>query len=294
MMIKKWTIAMLSSVFLILHLTSMPGYAAADISGSAAMINSGQIINGRVLVPLRAVSENLGANLEWFQGDKLIKIKHGTSTIWLAANFRRVIVVAPPTLENPDLPNRTYIDLDAATQVIKGTTYVPLRFVSQSLGATVAWDQQHKRATVTLGGKGLVVSMEQPSVDISDKAQITGARLKLLSDQLNQASDISSIKDVTTYFQPYFTDKLIKFIVQNKGLDTAGTYGAPVTSPLYISKTSATFSQSVILGNGLTGEDQYVEDRVITLKFTNGVWKVDNVSKEFRVLITGFSDYQPQ
>ncbi|MFD2880974.1 stalk domain-containing protein [Paenibacillus rhizoplanae] len=87
-----------------------------------------------------------------------------------------------------------YVDLDTATQVIKETTYVPLRFVSQSLGATVVWNQLSKQATVTVGNKGLVVNMEPPSVQIPEKNKISEARLKLLSDKLNQVSNVSSIK----------------------------------------------------------------------------------------------------
>ncbi|MNO31501.1 hypothetical protein D3C76_214760 [compost metagenome] len=293
-MIKKWTISLLSSVLLLLPLTSVPSNAAE--APTSTTINNGQTNNGRVLVPLRAISENLGASLEWFQTDKVVKIKNGNSTIWLAANFKRVIIETTQSFETSETPSREYIDLDTATQVIKGTTYVPLRFVSQSLGATVVWDQQSKRATVKLGTKGLVVNMEDPSNQISEKNKITDSQLKLLSDKLNQASasNVTSIKNVSSYFKPYFTDRLIKSIAQNEGLNTAGTYEMPTTSPVYTRNKSATLSQSVIVANGLTGEDQYAEDRIITLILTNGVWKVDSVSKESRVLISGFSDYHPQ
>lgn len=291
-MMKKLTISLFASALLVLPVIPVLSFAA-DTS-KPTIINNGQINNGRVLIPLRAVSENLGASVEWFQAEKEVKIKNGDSTIWLAANFKRAIIESPPTTDNPDIPHREYIDLDTATQVIKGTTYVPLRFVGQSLGANVLWNQQSKQATMTLGGKGLVVNMEQPSIQISDKQKVMDPRLKLLSDKLNQAADVSSIKNISSYFKPYFTDKLIKSIVQNKGLNTASTYEAPASSPVYINKTSATLSQSVILANGLTGDDQYAEDRTITLVFTNGVWKVDSVSKGSRVLISGFSDFQPQ
>lgn len=288
---KKWLIALLSSVILVLPVTSVPSFAA-EVPASST-INNGLIINGRVLVPLRAVTENLGASLEWFQADKVVKIKNDKSTIWLAANFNRVIIESAPSPDTPDTKTREYIDLDMATQVIKGTAYVPLHFVGQSLGASVAWDQLSKQATVTLGVKELVVKMENSSIQIPESNKITNSRLEILSEKLNQASNVLLIKNVNTLFQPYFTDRLIKSIVQNKGLDTAGTYETPVTSPVYSSITSATFSQSVVLANGLTGEDQYAEDRTITLKFTDGVWKVDSISKGFRVLIAGFSDWRP-
>lgn len=57
-MIKKWTIALLSSAFLMLPLTTGSSYAAEALTSTT--INNGQINNGRVLIPLRAVSENIG------------------------------------------------------------------------------------------------------------------------------------------------------------------------------------------------------------------------------------------
>lgn len=69
--------------------------------------------------------------------------------------------------------------------------------------------------------------------------KITDARLKVLSEKLNEAGNTASLKNVSAHFKPYFTDKLIKSIVQNKGLGTVNTYTAPVTLPEYISQTKA-------------------------------------------------------
>ncbi|WP_339321511.1 copper amine oxidase N-terminal domain-containing protein [Paenibacillus sp. FSL W8-0194] len=289
-MLKKWTASVLAFALFALPMTSVPIYAA-DAS-KEVIINNGQINSGRVLIPLRAVSENLGANVKWSQENKEVKIQKGDSTIRLAANFKGAIVETPPTAEFPNTPHREYISLDTATQIMKGTTYVPLGFVSQSLGASVTWDNKAKKASVVLDGKHIIINMDQPSVQIPEKQKITDARLKVLSEKLNEAGNTASLKNVSAHFKPYFTDKLIKSVVQNKGLGTENTYTAPITLPEYISQTKALLSQSVILANGLMGEDQYIEDRSITLVFTNGVWKVDNVSRGSRTLITGYAFYE--
>ncbi|WP_195574302.1 stalk domain-containing protein [Paenibacillus sp. 1001270B_150601_E10] len=291
-MFEKWAACLLTSILTALTITSMPIFAA---EAKEVSIHNGQMNNGRILVPLRAVSENLGVGVRWFPAEKEVKMTNGDSTIWLAANFKRAIIETPPTAENPDIPHREYMELDTATQVINGTTYVPLRFVSQSIGATITWDEKVEQANVTLDGKRLIINIAEPSITIPEKQRITDTRLKLLSDTLNEASNsnILSIKNIPAYFKPYFTDRLIQSIVANKGLETVSTYGTPITLLEYTSKTSANLSQSVILGNGLTAEDQYVEDRSITLVFTDGMWKVDRVSRDFRILIYGFADELP-
>lgn len=117
---KKWLIALLSSVILVLPVTSVPSFAA-EVPASST-INNGLIINGRVLVPLRAVTENLGASLGWFQADKVVKIKNDKSTIWLTTNFNRVLIETTPLPDTPDTPTREYIDLDTATQKVESVS----------------------------------------------------------------------------------------------------------------------------------------------------------------------------
>ncbi|MBT2292833.1 copper amine oxidase N-terminal domain-containing protein [Paenibacillus albidus] len=277
-MFKKLSLTLVAAAMLVLPALSVPSSAASQGETMA----SGQLLNNRVLIPLRTVSQHLGAGVEWSQQEKIVSINKGDSKILLAANFKRALVYALPV----DPSNVKKIDLDAPAQVIQGTTYVPLRFVSQSLGANVGWNQQTKQATITVGTKKILVNMEQPTVSLSSKQRITDARLNLLSKKLNEAVDVSSIKNVSTHFKPYFTDKFIKSINQNK--EKSAKYETPITSVEYTSKTTATLSESVIVANGLTAEDQYVEDRTAYLVYTGGVWKVDRVSHTIRVIPTGF------
>ncbi|GIO30216.1 MULTISPECIES: stalk domain-containing protein [Paenibacillus] len=287
-MLKKWTACLLASALLAMPMTSVTSFAAKNVIKDVTVFN-GQIHNGRVLVPLRVVSENLGAEVEWFQQAKELKVVNGNTIIRLGANFDIAIVETPPPADDPAAPPRKYIELGTAMQIIKGTTYVPLAFVGQSLGANVTWNNDSKQATVTLNGKQLFIHMEQPAVNIPEQQKIPEARLKALSDKLNEAATLTASRNAKTHFKPYFTEKLIQSMIQKKGLGTANTYATPITLPEYISPTKAVLSQSVVLANGLTGEDQYIEDRTIALVYTKGVWKVDNVSTNGRVVTAGFA-----
>ncbi len=87
------------------------------------------IQDGRTLVPLRTIFEELGATVEWEAGTQTIKARRGETELSLqvgnheaTVNGQRVILEVPPRLQ-------------------KGRTLVPLRFVSEALGAEVEWNQ---------------------------------------------------------------------------------------------------------------------------------------------------------
>ncbi|MEK0313692.1 stalk domain-containing protein [Cohnella sp. 56] len=56
------------------------------------------------------------------------------------------------------------VALDIAPLVLDGTTYLPLRFVSDALGGQIAWEGQSKRATVLGGGKLLELWADKPEL----------------------------------------------------------------------------------------------------------------------------------
>ncbi|MFF2019933.1 hypothetical protein [Paenibacillus sp. NPDC058177] len=136
------------------------------------------------------------------------------------------------------------------------------------------------------------MNMEPSSISVPSSQQITDARLTLLSQKLNDVVILYSIKNLTALFKPYFTEYLIRSISQNN-LEHSTKYEAPITSLEYTSRTKATLSQSIIIGNGLAAEDQYIEDRIAQLVYTGGVWKVDRVDYAIRVLPAGFGVYNP-
>jgi hypothetical protein len=55
-----------------------------------------------------------------------------------------------------------------------------------------------------------------------------------------------------------------------------------VTSAYYTSSTTAMLSQSAATGYDIFEESHYIMDRLTTLVYTGGVWKVDKVSTTSR------------
>ncbi len=90
------------------------------------------IVNGNTLVPMRAIFEKLGAEVLWNAGDQSVTANKGATSVWLQIdNSSAKIKGQDQTLE-------------AAPRIVNGNTLVPLRFVSEALGANVHWDDNKK------------------------------------------------------------------------------------------------------------------------------------------------------
>lgn len=99
-------------------------------------IDSGLNVKGRSLLPMRTLFESLGATIDWNQKTKTVTAKKDQTTIVLTIGEKKAKV------------NGKIIQIDVPAQVIEGSTYVPVRFVTESLGAKVEWDSKLNRATV--------------------------------------------------------------------------------------------------------------------------------------------------
>ena len=86
------------------------------------------IQSGRTLVPMRAIFEALGAEVEW---DPATRTAIGTRD--------GVEVRIPIDSRQPTVNNQIRI-IDVPAQIIQNRTFVPLRFVGEALGEDVGWD----------------------------------------------------------------------------------------------------------------------------------------------------------
>jgi hypothetical protein len=100
------------------------------------------MVGGRVMIPLRGVVERLGGNIKY---DPTSKVITGAQPN-LEKQFR--LRVGNPAA----LLNGKEMSLDTPPRVIRGVTYVPLRFVSEAMGADVRWDAGKRLVTIMADG----------------------------------------------------------------------------------------------------------------------------------------------
>lgn len=92
--------------------------------------------NGRTLVPVRAIFESMGATVEW---------DGATQTVTGTAKDRIIELIIGKKIA---LVNDKEVELDVPAKIINGSTMVPARFVAESLGAQVDWDNNTKSVLV--------------------------------------------------------------------------------------------------------------------------------------------------
>ncbi len=90
------------------------------------------IVNGRTLVPLRAIFEALGADVSWNDATKTVTANKQDTTVLLTINKSDMYI------------NNRAISLDVAPALIGGRTLVPVRAVSEAFDCDVKWDDATK------------------------------------------------------------------------------------------------------------------------------------------------------
>ena len=95
------------------------------------------IVNDRVLVPMRAIFEAMGANVDW------------------ESNTRTAVAIKPEVRVEMRIDskifmrNGAYVLCDVEARIINDRTMIPTRAFAESVGATVDWDHANRTVIIT-------------------------------------------------------------------------------------------------------------------------------------------------
>ena len=135
-------------------LSAVPAHAAEDISvyvdGVKLYFDQPPVIqNDRTLVPMRAIFEALGAEVEWVPEEKRVNAFWGKDSLdlWIGNNVMKT-------------GGGLTITLDVPAQIINSRTMVPLRAVSEAMDAVVEWSPMDRSVYINSYVKGLTVDSE--------------------------------------------------------------------------------------------------------------------------------------
>ncbi|HET6946868.1 MAG TPA: stalk domain-containing protein [bacterium] len=119
------------------------GAVRVFVDGSPVAFDQPPVIQGsRVLVPLRGIFEQMGATVEWRPQTRTVLAARASTLVELQIGSRIARVDGRP------------VTLDVPAAIIGARTLVPLRFISESLGATVTWQPETRTVLITSGTGG--------------------------------------------------------------------------------------------------------------------------------------------
>ena len=100
------------------------------------------IESGRTLVPVRFISENLDSIVDWFKEEKKVVI----TTKEEGTEIKKVeLIIGSDIAKLYDKDENVKEEkLDAAAKIVNGRTFIPVRFISESLGTEVGWDKENR------------------------------------------------------------------------------------------------------------------------------------------------------
>jgi hypothetical protein len=117
------------------------------------------MVNGRVMVPVRGVFEHIGAIVTWDSYNRTVHATHDGHHVSLIANSYTATV------------DGRLVNLDTPATMRSGRVLVPLRFISESLGAGVEWLEASRTVAITTavtappyGGNYTTMRMESGTV----------------------------------------------------------------------------------------------------------------------------------
>lgn len=143
-----------------------------------------EVTGGRTMVPVRALVEALGGEVEYQAGaggDTIRFVIDGYA--YEFATGSTTVKVSPTADDDKDTPQPDDIQMDCAPYIKGGRTYVPIRFISEALGYEVGWDSYYETA--------ILVDREALADKIDEKSTILN---KIQANRLPELTEGQSLQ----------------------------------------------------------------------------------------------------
>ncbi len=112
--------------------------------------------NYRTMVPLRAVGEALGLNVDWDNSAKEAIFTKGSETIYFPIDSMYYRT-----------ENGTIESMDTAAVIVNNRTYAPVRYLAEYFGYNVSWDGSTQTVVIIRATESVYVLVDT-SYDVAD------------------------------------------------------------------------------------------------------------------------------
>lgn len=142
------------------------------------------IQNDRTLVPIRVVSENLGATVLWDESKQKVTISKEEKSIILSIGSYLVQITEDT--------KTTYSVLDVAPIIKEDRTFVPIRLVSNAIGVGIDWDDANRTVLIDSSQKSKV----EPFFDLKISSIKSGQEINGTTSLASTGSRINNFEEI--------------------------------------------------------------------------------------------------
>lgn len=137
-----------------------------------------QIIEGRTMVPVRAIFEGVGAEVDWNADTKTVTGKMGNNNVTMVVGEKAMTV------------NGKKINMDGTVMIIDSRAFAPARYVAEAFGYDVSWNGDTKEVLIN-------DKVESPAA-VTTKEAVTTTKETLIETTTEKAEEKTTKKTSET------------------------------------------------------------------------------------------------
>lgn len=216
------------------------------------------IIDGRTLVPIRAIIEEMGGSVNWDSEQGIITLNYNDDTIILTIDSTNAVLN-----DNAEL-------LDTPPVILNGRTFLPVRFISESFGFDVSWDGSEQIITIS-GESGNTTDDAENLNEISSYSNSTSNSNILIAyfslwGSVDYDEDVDASTSASIYIedgQKYGTTEIAaKMIQENVGgdlfrIETEELYSDDFETVIEEARTERGASARPLIKNNVENIEKY-------------------------------------
>lgn len=92
--------------------------------------------SGTIMVPIRVISEAIGATVRWIPAQRKVMVRKGEQKVQLTVGSKKALL------------NDKETTLKEVPEIREGKVFIPLRFAIESMGAKIRWDASSHTADI--------------------------------------------------------------------------------------------------------------------------------------------------
>jgi len=178
--------------------------------------------NNRTMVPVRFITESLGAEVKWEPNTRTVTVLKGSDTIVLVIDSRTITF------------NGTDSTMDTAAIIRDGRTFVPVRYIAEAMGLGVDWSATTRTVVLTTGGLDAEAAREVLQRWLADHPDAQSDYILALEyDEYSEGSEeyyLFSMENPTMYWANFIVHKRTGELLFLTIFD--GQFGGTETEPL--------------------------------------------------------------